>query len=121
MLRINILPIIKERGIERPYTILKKEGLSHHIAIDLLNGNPRNFRLDTIEALCKLFVCEPTDLLEWTPTGKHQFPADHPIHKLAKKESAVSWKETVANLPLSELRELTRNIMSKANANNSGS
>lgn len=114
MLVLQVAPILKERGIEKPYNFLVKNGFSHHTAINLVKGEGRYFRLDHIERLCRILVCHPSDLLLWTPSSTHALAATHPLRSLEKKDIPVNWKEKLAGMPLDELKEITRSIMSKS-------
>jgi DNA-binding Xre family transcriptional regulator len=67
MLSLNLIPIFKARAIEKPYSFLVKAGLSPHSATNILNNKTHVFRLDHIELLCRVLVCEPNDLLVWNP------------------------------------------------------
>ena len=63
MLSLNLIPIFKARAIEKPYSFLVKAGLSPHSATNILNNKTHVFRLDHIELLCRVLICEPNDLL----------------------------------------------------------
>lgn len=63
MLSLNLDPIFKVRGIESPHTALVKAGIHSSTAKRILYGNVRSFRLDHIEILCRILICEPHDLL----------------------------------------------------------
>lgn len=112
MLVLNIAPVIKARGIEKPFSYLVKAGFSRHAAHLLLNSTPRTFRLDHIEHLCKLLVCEPNDLLFWKPNSGETIPNNHPLFKLNQINNNASWKETLSNIPFSQLKEITSQINS---------
>lgn len=109
MLSINLAPIFKIRGIEKPFTFLVKNGFTHHAAHLLINGKNRVFRLDHIELLCNLLICEPNDLLTYTPDQNKNLPTNHPLTKL-KHDHAHTIKETLATMPLSELKNITNTI-----------
>jgi DNA-binding Xre family transcriptional regulator len=110
MLSFNLQPIFKVRGIDKPYSFLVKSGMTPHAANTILNSSTRTFRLDHIEHLCKVLFCEPNDLLHWKPESGEQFSENFPLKKLSKIENAENWKQTLATMPLSELKEITKKI-----------
>lgn len=55
-------------GVPTAYSLWKKIGGSKQSAHDLWSGKVVMIRLETIDALCELLRCEPTDLFEKVPT-----------------------------------------------------
>ena len=110
MLSFNLAPIFRARGIERPFTFLVKAGFSPHSANLVLNNKTRSFKLDHVELLCKILVCEPNDLLLWSPAKDQQYASDHPLFKLKQQENMESMKQTLATVPYKQLKEITQQI-----------
>jgi DNA-binding Xre family transcriptional regulator len=111
MLTLNLNPIFKARGIERPYSFLVKAGLTPHTANVLLNSKTKVFRLDHIEKLCQLLKCEPNDLLVWYPNKNEIIANDHPLTKLKHSESpAIDIKATLLNMPYKELKSFSSKL-----------
>ncbi len=111
MLSLNLYPIFKARGIERPYTFLVKAGLTPHSANVLLNSKTKVFKLEHVEKLCLLLKCEPNDLLVWYPDKNELIADDHPLTKLKHDEStAIDLKKTLLNMPYSELKSLSSKL-----------
>jgi len=111
MLGLNLLPIFKARGIERPYSFLVKAGLTPHTANVLLNSKTKVFRLDHIEKLCLILKCEPSDLLAWYPNKNEIIGEDHPLIKLKHSESsAIDLKATLLNMPYKELKSFSSRL-----------
>lgn len=114
MLILNLNPIFKIRGIEKPFTYLVKNGFSRHAANLLINGKNRVYRLDHIEKLCEILVCEPNDLLTWLPESEQHYPENFPLAKLKKQASdSLNLKDTLMKAPLSELRAITATIVNE--------
>ena len=113
MLSLEIRPVIKARGIEKPYTFLVKAGLSSHSATKILNNKTKVFRLKHIELLCKVLVCEPNDLLKWTPNKDEIYADNLPLIKLKRTEKLSDWKKTLDKMPFQELKEVTKRITGK--------
>lgn len=110
MLSLNLDPIFKARGITKPYSFLVKNGFTNFTASNLLNYGTRSFRLDHIEMLCNMLVCEPNDLLLFTPDKGKQYAPNNPLLKLAGDDSNNDWSDTLANMPFKELKEATKNM-----------
>jgi hypothetical protein len=111
MLSLHLAPIFKARNIERPFTFLVKAGFSRHAATSILSASPRIFRLDHIEMLCKILVCEPNDLLVFTPESGHNYAENFPLLKLKKAEMNEDLKATLATMPLKQLKEVTKAVL----------
>jgi len=118
MLLFNLDPIFQARGIDRPYTFLVKAGLSPHTATSILNKKTRIFRLDHVELLCRILVCEPHDLLLWKPDKGQQYADNFPLAKLGQSDQGQwqEWQEKLATLPFKELKEAAQTILTPDNS-----
>lgn len=110
MLSLNVKPVFKARGVERPFSFMVKAGISPASANAILDSSIRSFRLNHIELLCKILICEPHDLLLWTPDKDQQYPSDHPLFNLQKRESEKELIQTIATVPYKRLKEITKQI-----------
>ncbi|UEG49623.1 helix-turn-helix transcriptional regulator [Ferruginibacter lapsinanis] len=117
MLTLNLTPIFKARGIDRPYATLVKAGISRMSAGKILNGTTRIFRLDHIEIICTILNCEPNDLLQWTPTKNQVYPTTHPLSKLKQTDISSNIRETLSTIPLKQLKELDNIIINQNKEN----
>ena len=108
MLTLNLTPIFKARGIQRPFSFLVKAGISPHVANNIIQSSTRVFRLDHIELLCNILVCEPNDLLAWAPDKTKIYLADHPLNKLKAQPVDDSWQQTLAAMPFKKLKEVIK-------------
>jgi len=118
MLTLNLNPIFKARGIERPYTFLVKAGLTPHTANVLLNSKTKVFRLDHIEKLCVILRCEPNDLLIWNPNKNEIIADDHPLTKLKQGESpSIDLRKTLLNMPYDKLKSLSSKLTEEGKEN----
>jgi DNA-binding Xre family transcriptional regulator len=111
MLTLHLAPIFKARGITNPYTFLVKAGFSRHTAHLLLHGNTRSLRLDHLEKLCVVLICELNDMIIWTPSNGQYLSEEHPLHNLKPAEPLQNIKETLDTLPFKQLKELTKQIL----------
>ena len=117
MLSFNLSPIFKARGINNPHSYLVKAGISPKSAQNILNSQIRSFRLDHIELLCKILVCEPNDILVYREDATHKIAEDHPLNNLKHTETNKSLTETITTIPYKQLKELTKQINQKETEN----
>ena len=115
MLSLNLTPIFKARGIEKPYTFLVKAGLTPHSTNHILGNKTRVYRLDHIELLCDALNCEPNDLLSWTPEKGKQYPDNYPLKSLQQNENNENILETLTKLTYKELQQKTKDFNSNEN------
>jgi len=106
MLTLNLTPIFKARGIERPYTFLVKAGLSPHTATIIIHNSTSVFRLNHIELLCEKLNCTPNDILVWTPNKNQKLSDNHPLTQLKKNDTNYDIHETLKTIPLEQLKEI---------------
>jgi len=111
MLYLNLGPIFSARSIKRPYSFLIKSGFTHHAAQSILHSQTRTFRLDHIEDLCRILVCEPNDLLAWVPDQNVSYPSQNPLEKLRVSVSELTLNDTLASMPFSELKKATKDFL----------
>lgn len=110
MIRLYLGPLFVARGIEDPYTYLKKNGFPRHTASRLLSGYYTHLHFDYLEKLCVLLRCSPNELLHYTPASGQQLAADHPLLELKKSLPVLNWKERIGQMPLPKLLELMEQI-----------
>lgn len=116
MLRLNLEPIFKARGIDRPYTFLVKIGLTPHSANLMLNTKSKVLKLEYVELICKHLNCEPNDLLLWTPDKNSTLADNHPLRNLSNKtNSATNGINTLRDIPYKQLKEITEKLASEEN------
>lgn len=113
MLYLNIQPIIKARGIERPYTFLVKAGFTPHTATSLIQGTLRSFHLDHVERLCLVLNCEPNDLLLWMPEKDKIYPVNNALNVLKSDKTPTPWKEILTQMTYKELLQSTNALQPK--------
>jgi DNA-binding Xre family transcriptional regulator len=113
MLSFNVTPIFKARNIDRPYTYLVKAGFSSQMAHSIVNNQVKTLNLKQVELLCRILVCEPNDLLAFSPDKDQLYPADHPLLKLQVTDTNEDLSETLAAMPYKQLKALSQQITSK--------
>jgi DNA-binding Xre family transcriptional regulator len=110
MLSFNIKAIMKARGVEKHLAFLLKSGLSRTTATRLLNGELTEPKLEHIEKLCIILICEPNDLFVWKQNKDQIIDENHPIFKLKSTEMETDLIETIRSIPYSELKDLNSKI-----------
>ncbi|MCD6065774.1 MAG: Cro/C1-type DNA-binding domain [Bacteroidetes bacterium] len=113
MLSLNLLPVLRARGVERPFTFLVKAGFPPYTAHNLLSSKTVTFQLRNIEKLCMVLNCTPDELLVWTPNKNQLITDTHPLTKLRNKNPDYNWQDTIKTIPLDQLRELVSIIKGK--------
>jgi len=111
MLHLNITPVFKARGIDNPYNFLVKQGLSPYTVNNILYKGVSSLNLNHVELLCKVLVCEPNDLLVWTPDKNQFLPDNHPLQKLKAKPTPIDVQQTLSAIPYKDLVEIGNQIM----------
>lgn len=106
MLTLDINPVIKTRGVEKPYTFLVKAGISPQSSTMIVQGKTRVFRLDHIEKICELLNCTPNDLLSWTPNKNVKLHDNHSLNKLKRDKKALQLQDTLKTLSLEQLNQI---------------
>ena len=114
MLTFNLAPIFNARGVKKPYSFLVKAGISPHGAHTIINSNTRVLRLDHIEILCRILVCEPNDLLQFTPNSNQHLSPDHPLNGLLQNAAETDLNQTLSKIPFKQLKEITKQIRSES-------
>ena len=110
MLTLDITPIIRARGIEKPFTYLVKAGFTRHAATNILNSKTSTFRLDHIEKICLTLNCEPNDILIWKPDPNVHYSENNSLNTLLQKEITETWKEAASKRTYKQLKETATNL-----------
>ena len=117
MLLLNLRPIFEARNIERPYSFLVKAGLASITAHNLLNSKSSSIRFDHLELLCRILICEPSDLFVWRANKNDTISLNHPLNKLKEQETDRTIQQTLSNLPYRTLKEVTKLILTDETQN----
>ena len=117
MLIIKFTHILDARGITNHFTYLVDSGFSRHTASNLLHSTTRSFRLDHIERLCRILICEPNDILSYYPSKKHPLSENHPLKNLIKSEEhTTTMGDTLKYLPYKDLMNMSNQIHNAVNS-----
>lgn len=108
MLKLDVIRVMKEKAIAKPYTFLTAHGFTHHTAYRLTNGRPASISLSHLEKLCRILLCEPHDLLAYTRDSSVLAANDH-LAFLERKES-VNMHAIINTLTHRQMVELAAEI-----------
>lgn len=102
------MPVLRAKGIEKPFTFLRKNGFTHQVAKNLISTNRVEINLKQLEHLCEILWCEPTDFLEWHASPNKIVPEGHPLLKLTPKEQPmVNLKKLIEKVPYEKLNKIS--------------
>jgi len=105
MIKLNLQPIAQKRGIEKVYSLLRKHGFDSDMATQLNQGTVDYLKFEKMELLCKIFLCEPYDFLEWHPEPNDDIEK-LPLKVMLPKPEEVQITKIIKELPLDKLNEL---------------
>jgi len=119
MIAYNFDRIFKARGINKPFSFLKKCGFSDSFASKIKNSRASRLDLRMIERLCLHLRCTPNDFMEWTPEKEEDIQIDstHPLNHIRKSEKIIDLTKTLSSVPLDQLEEIERLINEKIKSN----
>lgn len=106
MLIFNPNRVFKLRGIEKPQTLLVKNGFSATTASKLMNNQKKWVSIKHLETLCKLLNCTPDDLFEWKSDRAGNLSENHQLNTLRRSDATRSLKEMFKDLPLDKVEQL---------------
>ncbi|WP_075591467.1 helix-turn-helix domain-containing protein [Labilibacter marinus] len=106
MLKYNFKRVFRARGIDRPFTFLKKAGFSDNFASKINNNRVYRLDLKDLERLCFLLRCTPHDLLEWHPEPSMETVDTHPLEKLRKSTKDTDLIKTISAIPLEQVQRI---------------
>lgn len=63
--KINILSALKSEGYNQ--TVIRRDNILNQSTLSTLRNNQTNLSLNTLDKLCRLLDCQPSDLIEYVP------------------------------------------------------
>jgi len=120
MMTLNIQRIAKLRGVERPYTFLVRQGFTNHSAKKLLSGQVRRLDLVHLEKLCRVFLCEPHDLLDYTRSAKEVMASTDHLGFLAKPKMEGDMQAMMSRMTMKEVEALSQDMAKRLKEEGSG-
>lgn len=83
MLQLNIVNMLHNKGINKPYAWLRKLKISHRVAYKLTSGEQQMLSLSVMTKICEAAWCSPSDLFVYVPDADKALPEKHPLEALA--------------------------------------
>ena len=110
MLRYNFDRVFKARGIDRPFSYLRKAGFTDNMAVNINRSKVTKLDVKFMEQLCLLLRCTPNDLMSWEPENSEQVPKDHPLYRIKRNEDQVEITKMINGIPLDKLGAIKKLI-----------
>lgn len=110
MLRYNFDRVFKARGIDRPFSYLRKAGFKDNMAVNINRSKVTKLDVKFMEQLCLLLRCTPNDLMSWEPENKEQVPENHPLYRIKRNEDQVEISKMLNSIPLDKLGAIKKLI-----------
>lgn len=106
MIKLNLHPIFRMKGITKPISYLIQKGHSSSYASNVVNNRALSIPFWKLEKLCIDFNCTPNDLLDFVPQAENKLPEDHALFTISKTEAIEEIHRLLHDLPASKIQEL---------------
>ena len=106
MLYLDLLKICSNKGIEDPRRWLVKNGFSQVAASRMIKPIYESINYATLEKLCILLHCTPSDLMSWQPKEGSTIPDNHPLQQMKRQPPEKSINKRLKTLPPEKLAAL---------------
>ncbi|MCZ8354938.1 MAG: helix-turn-helix transcriptional regulator [Cyclobacteriaceae bacterium] len=116
MLKLDLIRLFEDKGIENPSQFLKKNGLTAHTVSRLLNNKVESISFKHLETICLLLNCTIDDLFAWENNDKSDLYKDHSLQKLKRGKKKGNIVGKLKNLPadkLSQVRDFIEELSKK--------
>lgn len=110
MLKYNFDRVFKARGIDRPFSYLKKAGFKVNMAVNINQSKVTKLHVKHLEQLCLLLRCTPNDFMAWEPENREQVPENHPLYQIKRNEDQVEITKMLNGIPLEKLGDIKKLI-----------
>lgn len=110
MLNYNFDRVFKARGIDRPFSYLKKLGFTDNMAVKINRNRVVQLHVKHMEQLCLLLGCTPNDLMMWEPENGGQVPENHPLQQIRRNDEQVEITQMLNGIPLGKLTDIKKMI-----------
>jgi DNA-binding Xre family transcriptional regulator/predicted DNA-binding transcriptional regulator AlpA len=107
MIRIKIADIAKEKGLERAYALQKALDCSPTMASKLWKGTFKQIGIETIDRLCQLLDCEPSDFIVYDsgkPKAQKAIREPQTIKTIVSDSGMLTTNQVAERLGLSRKR-----------------
>ena len=87
MLKLDIDRLFTVKSIQKKGVFLKKNGFTKGQAYQLANRNTKSITIKSLEKLCRIFNCTPSDLFTYVPDKQNPLPSEHSLNSLIRPET----------------------------------
>jgi DNA-binding Xre family transcriptional regulator len=105
MLQLNISNMLRNKGIDKPYTWLRQQKISHRIAYKLVSGEQKMMSIRLMSRICEAAWCTPAELFVYEAGTSTVLPEGHPLSALAPAQP-MHFAERLRRLSPEKLKEL---------------
>ena len=106
MIKLNLQPIFKMKGITKPVKYLIERGHSGSYANAVVNDKPLSIPFKKLEKFCIDFNCTPNDLFDFVPEKNQKLPGNHALYTISKGDAIGEIHKILNELPVSKIQEL---------------
>ncbi len=106
MIKLNLKPIFKMKGITKPVKYLIEKGHSGSYANAVINDKPSSIPFKKLEQFCIDFNCTPNDLFDFIPENDQKLSDDHALYSISKGDALGEIHKLLNDLPVSRIQEL---------------
>jgi len=107
MLVFNPKRMFDLRKIERPHSLLVKNGFAKSSATNLLKYLNLRLTVEHVEKICLILNCTPNDLFEWRSRTNETLPENHALNALKRgNERSETLTELIKNIPVEKLAQI---------------
>ncbi len=75
VLKNKVFEVMVRRGYRTRLAFAKVLGMTPNNLGRIVSGDARAIRLETLESLCRLLECQPSDLFEYVPDDQEEISA----------------------------------------------
>ncbi|WP_447635545.1 helix-turn-helix domain-containing protein [Flavobacterium microcysteis] len=106
MIKLNLKPIFKMKGITKPVKYLMEKGHSGSYANSVVNDRILSIPFRKLEQFCIDFNCTPNDLFDFIPENDQKLADDHALYSISKGDAIGEIHKLLNELPVSKIQEL---------------
>jgi excisionase family DNA binding protein len=105
MIKINVADIAKKNGLNNAYALQKALKCSPTMASRLWKGEFKQIGIETVDSLCELFACFPSDLIVFTSKAPKVKPTPKKTIKKPVKAQQTMYEGNETLLSTAEVAE----------------
>jgi len=106
MLVFNPQRMFALRMIDKPHSMLVKNGFAKSSATNLLKYLNLRITVEHVEKLCLILNCTPNDLFEWRSRANESIPENHALNSLKRHEKSENLTDLIKNIPVEKLSQI---------------